>query len=125
MTGCPREQTCCFLLTPPGVGALAVIRVRGPGAATTVADLFRPATGDRGETMIPDPSQPRRLCYGQWEENGETIDDVIVCAGTSHDDIPHVDINAHAGWRIVQRILLALKQRGVVIAEADEAYRDA
>jgi tRNA modification GTPase len=116
-----RQPTLGFLLTPPGMGALAVIRVCGPDAVTAVAGLFEPVS--HSSRQAPDPGQPERLWYGRWVVNGEAVDEVIVCAGTGLDGHPQVDINAHGGIRVVERILMALQARGVELGDAAEAAR--
>ncbi|HUU85829.1 MAG TPA: GTPase [Phycisphaerae bacterium] len=114
--------THCCLLTPAGMGAIAVIRVRGPGAVAVVSELFRPKSGDKSSVL--DAQQSHRLIYGRIMVDGETLDDVIVCASTTDDGIPHVDINAHGGIRVVERILMALQDRGVSV-DQDEGRHQA
>ncbi len=116
-----RQPTLGFLLTPPGIGALAVIRVCGPEAVNAVADLFEPVS--HSSRQAPDLGQPERLWYGRWVVNGEAVDEVIVCAGTGLDGHPQVDINAHGGIRVVERILMALQARGVEMGDAAQADR--
>ena len=111
----------CFLLTPAGVGAIAVIRVAGPDAATVVAKLFRPASRSDGEA--PAVGRPQRLHHGEIVVDGETVDDVLVCASPRPDGEPQVDINAHGGVRVVERLLMALNDAGVSVGTAEQAGR--
>ena len=53
---------CCYLLTPPGAAAIAVIRVIGPTAKSIVHRVFRPAPGCRHRIEGIGP-----LLYGRIE----------------------------------------------------------
>lgn len=109
------------LLTPPGVGAIAVIRVSGPQASAMVASMFRPAGGAGG-------TRPRgdRLRYGRLIDEAESIDDVIVAVRPSEKDGREtVDISSHGGTRIVARVLRELERRGATVRSGDEATESA
>ncbi len=124
--------TECHVLTPPGMGALAVIRVHGPDAVAAVAPFFHPTTvtgrptaSAVGEGASLGPEQPHRLRYGRWVADGEIIDDVILWAGPGPTGELCVDINAHAGIRIVERILMSLRDHGVALGEPGTAIQHA
>ena len=108
----------CRLLTPPGPGAIAVLRVSGPGAVEVVGDLFHPVKRRRGVAVL-DPNSPQRLHYGQIVVDGRQVDDVIVSARLSRDGTPAVDISTHGGTRVVECLLLAVQARGVEIEARD------
>lgn len=102
---------------------MAVIRVCGPRAVEVVSRSFHPPPGRAGRW--PDPHRPERLCYGQWVIADETIDDVLVWAGTDAAGLAVVDINAHGSVRVVERILLDLEAGGVRLGEPDQASQHA
>lgn len=110
------EPTGCVLLTPAGMGAIAVIRVFGPRAVVVVGELFQPVAR-RGAPAL-DPQQPQRLSYGEIVVEGETLDEVILCASVACDGRLQVDISTHGGIRVIERVLMALQARGVSV-EAD------
>lgn len=128
----PRPQPVVQQLTATGTGALAMIRVVGPGAVDVVARFFRPGKND-----WPKPSSYGRLVYGDWvdtgrghnprpqpisdqtilrERNDEVVDDVIVCA--VRPDGTEVEISCHGGLQVTRRILRGLVRAGATISVA-------
>ncbi len=131
------------VLTPPGAGAIGVVRIVGPDAAFLVNQAFRPASGGGLSA-----DQKDRLRYGHFVDGTETIDDVIVSVTTRHgstearrhkENNPEtpkrrnaetrgeesaelvVDICAHGGVRIIERILQTLERLGASIGEPGDA----
>lgn len=96
------------VLTPPGAGAIGLIRVSGDDPTALVNVLFRPQQG-----LPLSNDAPNRLRYGRIVENDETLDDVVVVAHTI-DGRGCVDITAHGGVRVMERIVTALCERGAV-----------
>lgn len=115
MTAGGYQPNRCRLLTPARAGAIAVIRVSGPRAVEVVGELFRPPEGRRGVLAT---NRPRRLHYGQIIVEGQPIDEVLVSARMTPEGVPAVDISAHGGVRVVERILMALQARGFEIEAA-------
>ncbi|MCH9002628.1 MAG: hypothetical protein IIC02_08645, partial [Planctomycetes bacterium] len=95
----------CYLLTPPGAAAIAVIRVIGPTAKSIVDRVFRPAPGCKHQIEEIGP-----LLYGRIEgADGETIDDVLVTRTDTHRTIDAVasfavDLTTRGGVRVVERV---------------------
>ena len=150
------------VLTPPGAGAIGVVRVVGPDAVSLVNQAFRPASGG-----VLSATQGDRLRYGHFVDGTETIDDVIVSVTTRHEGKSHeatkrrsdegkerhggteaqrhegknvetpkrrnaetqgedsadlvVDISAHGGVRVIERILQTLERLGVSVGEPGDA----
>lgn len=167
------------VLTPPGAGAIGVVRVVGPDAVSLVNQAFRPASGGGLSA-----AQGDRLRYGHFVDGDETIDDVIVSVTTWHEGrkakalgtkalgIRHegtegstdagmkgsriegnedealgheeksdgatlpgqaprrsdeemgcvaVDISAHGGIRVIERILQTLERLGALVGELEDA----
>ncbi len=102
------------LLTPPGAGAIAVIRILGPNPIRLLSPLFRPMTGPSFVETRTD-----RARYGLLIDGDETIDDVLVIATTVHDQ-PVVEICAHGGVRIVERILQVLERSGAEVGAGED-----
>ena len=98
-------------MTPPGVGAIAVIRVAGPAALQIVESLFE---SDRSRGPLAD--DPQRLCYGRIVEDGDVLDDVILAPRRMADTSWEVDISLHGGVWVVTQVLLALERRGARVA---------
>jgi tRNA modification GTPase len=130
-----------MLLTPPGAGAIAVMRVVGSEAIRIANRVFR---SKRGRALSV--AEPNRLRYG-WivdDETGdrdiqptnestgihstsggcETIDDVIACVvvdvearRTAKEEAESVvELCTHGGVRVVERILQLLERHGAPLA---------
>ncbi|MEE9293765.1 MAG: GTPase [Phycisphaerae bacterium] len=98
------------VLTPAGMGAVAVIRLCGADALSVLRSVFVPKRGP-----FPNPWPPDGLVYGCFvdpQHDHETIDDGIVAVRPDHRGGHTVDFNVHAGLRVVQRMLLLLQQAG-------------
>jgi len=103
------------LLTPPGAGAIALIRVVGPDPATLVNAVFQ---GKSGLALTYDESN--RLRFGRMVDGDETLDEVVAVAHAV-GGLPAVDITAHGGTRIVERILQTLQGRGAEVCAPEDA----
>lgn len=125
-----------LLLTPPGSGAIGIVRVTGPDAASIIGKLFEPAARrgqparSSAQTQDPRIETPgpeacgslltgERLRYGRIVIEGEDVDDVIVSRASS-GSLPEFDISAHGGIRIIEKILEALERYGAPLWDADE-----
>ncbi len=126
------STTRTVLLTPSGAGAVGVIRVCGPDAIGIVEQLFHPALSknrcaDTHKKVLDEPSrargeaivarEPGRLRYGTLVDNDETIDDVLITP-LADAPSPEVEICAHGGVRVLERILQSLADRGAPLADS-------
>lgn len=94
------------LLTPPGPGGIAVIRLSGLGCMELLAQLCRPARG-RGNMRFA----PGRLSYCHLMDGNEALDEVIV-SPIGNAVGPAVEICLHGGVRVVQRAIMLLQRLG-------------
>ena len=111
------SDTIVALSTPPGAGALAVIRLSGPAAVAITAALFSKksfaqATG-------------HTLHYGtlRHPDNGEILDEVVAALyrgprSFTREDV--VEISCHGSDYVVRQVLAALLREGARLAEAGE-----
>lgn len=101
------------LLTPPGRGAVAVLRVSGNEAAQVVQSLFDPSAG-RPLTEF----EPGRIVFGRWRPTGE---EVVVCRRCG--DV--VEVHCHGGTAAAAAILETLAAHGAIQRDAldDERQR--
>ncbi|GAB2464163.1 tRNA modification GTPase MnmE [Hymenobacter qilianensis] len=110
------SDTIIALSTPPGAGAIAVIRLSGPAAFSLTDGLFR------GKTLADQPSHT--LHYGTLRESdGRIFDEVVVSLfrgpnSYTREDV--VEISCHGSDYIVQQVLAAFTRRGARLAEAGE-----
>ena len=102
-------STTSMLLTPPGAGAIAMVRVVGPEASSIVAQVFRPASSHNSNK----PSAGGTLQYGHVFDEEETLDDVLIVESAVRETTA-VDITCHGGPRIVERLLDVLQRHGAL-----------
>ncbi len=94
------EENRAIVLTPTGVGAIAVVRITGPGTARLLAEHF-----SRGW-------KEGRSVYGEILDGERVLDDglvVLLEGGTGGD------LNLHAGAWLVEGVLRLLEQEGFAI----------
>lgn len=116
------SDTIAALATPPGPGALAIIRVSGEKALTLCAALFSGkrsiglTRADRYHGRLVDPD-------GSDAADGKTIDEVILhtyVAPRSFTGENMVEINCHGGLLVVERLLDLLLRHGARLAAPGE-----
>lgn len=111
-----RSETIAAISTPPGEGAIALIRLSGPAAVEIVAPLFR---GKKPVTEI----RSHRQHFGALEAAGRKLDDVLLSlhrAPHSYTGEDVVEIACHGGVLVTRRILEALLRHGARAAEPGE-----
>ena len=111
----PEEITYAACLTPPGAGGIAVVQVIGRRAGEILAPHLKTAKPLDLNTL---PEHRLRLC--RVVDGEETIDDAVVAARRDALGRLVVDLSVHGGRRVVQRVLMLLKQAGARIVEARE-----
>jgi len=70
----PQSDTIAAVSTPPGAGAIGILRLSGPEAASIAEKCFRPL-GRKGLTEHP----PRTLVYGELLDSGGQAIDRVLC----------------------------------------------
>ena len=117
MAAFAHSDTIAALSTPPGVGALAVVRLSGPGAVSITQALF----SKRNLAAQPGHS----LHYGTLRDpdTSQVLDEVVVALyrgprSYTREDV--VEISGHGSDFIVRQILAALLRQGARLAEAGE-----
>lgn len=94
-------ENVAALLTPPGAGAIAVVRLRGPNVAEFLQEHFSARLS------------PRRCVHGTLRDGDRIIDDpVVVLTGDT------ADINLHGGEWIVRQCLELARARGFTITDS-------
>ncbi len=114
-----RNDTICAISTAFGMAAIAMIRLSGPGAISTIEKVFKPArrnirlTDQKGYSMI----------YGDISDNEGLIDTVVIGlfrAPNSYTGEDVVEISCHGSIYIQQRIMNMLTDCGIRVAEPGE-----
>ncbi|MBM3321498.1 MAG: tRNA uridine-5-carboxymethylaminomethyl(34) synthesis GTPase MnmE [Candidatus Eisenbacteria bacterium] len=115
-------DTIVAAATPPGVGALAVVRVSGPEAIPIADRVFR-------GRVRPSDAPPRTILRGEAaEENGEAIDEVLLVvfrAPHSYTGEDSVEMSCHGSPYLVRRLVRRLAEAGARLAEPGEFTRRA
>lgn len=113
------EDTICAIATPPGVGAIAIVRVSGPQARALAARLFR----SRSDL------QPHVATYGTVvDENGATLDRgvaILALAPHSYTGEDTLELQIHGSPIVARELVRALLACGVRYATAGEFSRRA
>ncbi len=96
------------VLTPPGTGAIALIRLIGPDPVSILSKSF---VHSQGRTPCPDG----KLLYGKLMDGPDILDDVLVSVEKIAEHEQAVEISCHGGVRVVQRILELLERSGAIV----------
>ncbi|GGG51301.1 tRNA uridine-5-carboxymethylaminomethyl(34) synthesis GTPase MnmE [Hymenobacter glacieicola] len=109
------SDTIVALSTPPGAGAIALVRLSGPNAIHLTDEVFA------GKRLRDQPSHT--LHVGTIRDGARIIDEVVVSLfrgphSYTREDV--VEISTHGSDYIVQELLGLLVRRGARLAEAGE-----
>lgn len=108
-------DTIVALSTPPGVGAIALVRLSGPEAA----GILRTVAPDTG------PLEPRRPTLAEIRDpdDGRVVDRALVtlfAAPASYTGEDLVEISCHGGWLTPRMVIDACRRAGAREAEPGE-----
>lgn len=109
------NDTIVALATPPGIGAIGVIRVSGSKTIAVVNDLFK------GKDLTQVASHTIHL--GTIRDEGKIIDEVLVSifkGPNSYTKEDVIEISSHGSQYILQKILTLLVGKGVRLAKPGE-----
>lgn len=112
------NDTIVALATPSGAGAVAIVRVSGPNAVDTVANVFQ-SIKDKDLRV----QKTHTLHLGYIKDGDKIIDQVLVSLfkGTnSYTGEPTVEISCHGSTFIQQQIIQLLLRKGCRMATAGE-----
>ncbi|MBD3403264.1 tRNA uridine-5-carboxymethylaminomethyl(34) synthesis GTPase MnmE [candidate division GN15 bacterium] len=116
------DDTIAAIITPPGEGGIAAIRIAGPDSRTILHSHFQPSAGDPAA-----PAQPFMLRHGYWKASeGAVIDEVTAVhmpEGQSYTGLEQVEIFGHGGRQVVRLILQTILDSGARMAEPGEFTR--
>lgn len=112
------NDTIVALATPSGAGAVAIVRVSGPQALDTVAEVFQSVKNKDLRVQ-----KTHTLHLGYIKDGDKIIDQVLVSIfkGTnSYTGEPTVEISCHGSTFIQQQIIQLLLRKGCRMATAGE-----
>lgn len=118
-TSYTKNDTICALSTPPGIGAIAIVRLSGPKAISISNIFFK----SRKANFTVDQFETHTAHFGYFSTENEVIDEVVLTIfrnphSYTGDDI--VEISCHGSEYIQQRILEVLIDAGARMARAGE-----
>lgn len=116
------EDTIAAIATPPGEGAIGIVRLSGPDAVSIASKVFVSTGGHDLATSR------RRVFHGEARDDRGPIDEVLVHVmrgphSYTCEDI--VEINCHGGAAPLQAVLEAVLARGARLATPGEFTRRA
>lgn len=111
------EDTIVALATPPGIGAISIIRLSGPDSINAVSRIFS------GKKPLIE-AVTHTVHYGKiCDSNGELIDDVLVSvfrSPNSYTGEDSIEISTHGSPIVVQKIISLLLGNNIRLAEPGE-----
>ncbi|NCC24792.1 MAG: tRNA uridine-5-carboxymethylaminomethyl(34) synthesis GTPase MnmE [Deltaproteobacteria bacterium] len=111
-------DTIAAIATPPGTGAIGIIRLTGPKSRTIAERIFT------SSSPCFDDFRPRFLHHGiVTDESGSFLDDVLIAhlpgpASFSGEDM--IEIFAHGGQTVLQTLLERILACGARLADPGE-----
>ena len=112
-------DTICAIATPPGHGAIAIIRVSGPGALTACEEIFRP----RKKGLKITRAATHTIHFGEIRDQEHILDEVLVSIFRephSYTGENAVEISCHGSSYIQQKIIELLLSKGARLAKPGE-----
>jgi tRNA modification GTPase len=109
------EDTIVALATPPGIGAIGVIRVSGPESFGVVGRLF--------PSKDLEKQASHTLHVGFLKEGEETLDEVVVSlyrGPRSYTGEDVVEVSCHGSPYVQERVIQAILRQGARLARAGE-----
>ncbi|MFP4452508.1 MAG: tRNA uridine-5-carboxymethylaminomethyl(34) synthesis GTPase MnmE [Desulfosalsimonas sp.] len=130
------RSTIAAIATPEGFGGIGIIKVSGPDAFSVAGSVFMHGSYDPDNRQTSESAgknlsfSPWRLYYGHIvdPDSGRMIDEVVLAvmpAPRSYTREDVVEIQAHAGPKVLHSILDLLITRGVRPARPGEFTRRA
>ena len=117
------DDIICAISTPPGMGAIAVLRLSGEGSIALVDTFFESPSRKK----LVD-QQPYTVHFGKIMHNSTVLDEVLVTvfhAPHSFTGEESIEIACHGSVYIQQKMMELLIHRGARMAEAGEFTRRA
>ena len=114
-----RQETICAIATPPGLGAIAIIRLSGPDALTICEEVFSP----KKKGLKITEAATHTIHFGTIMKDKELLDEVLVSVFRephSYTGENAVEISCHGSSYIQQKIVELLISKGARLAKPGE-----
>ncbi|HRH65439.1 MAG TPA: tRNA uridine-5-carboxymethylaminomethyl(34) synthesis GTPase MnmE [Bacteroidia bacterium] len=115
-----RQDPIIAIATPPGTGAIAVIRLSGTGCIGIVSPLFK---SRKKKQNFLEQSDSHSLYFGVIEEDGILLDEILLSVFKgphSYTGDDTIEISCHGSPYIQQQIVSLFLKRGVRLAQPGE-----
>ncbi|NOX85237.1 MAG: tRNA uridine-5-carboxymethylaminomethyl(34) synthesis GTPase MnmE, partial [Chlorobi bacterium] len=113
------DDTICAVASPPGTGAIAIVRLSGSESLSIALSLFKPEKTELHKNTIKN----HHLYFGTITYNEKIIDEVLL----SYFKAPHsytgedvIEISCHGSQYIQQKLLEILLESGARLAKPGE-----
>ena len=114
----PPDDTITAIATAPGVGAVGIVRLSGPGCYRVADKMFRPKAGGR-VSDVP----AGRVVYGRIHDGDEVVDEALGLtfrAPRSYTGQDVVEFQTHGGPAVLRRVLELCTTHGARLARPGE-----
>ena len=109
------DDTIVALATPPGIGAIGVIRVSGPDCFRIVGRLF--------PSKDLEQQRSHTLHVGFLKEGDEALDEVVISlyrGPRSYTGEDVIEVSCHGSPYVLERVMQAILRQGARLARAGE-----
>jgi tRNA modification GTPase len=113
------NDTICAISTPPGLGAIAVIRLSGPAAFNTSKKIFHPAEKNLDLLQVASHT----IHFGTIGDTTGMLDEVLLSifkAPHSYTGEDVIEISCHGSPYIQQKVIELLLENGLRLANPGE-----
>ena len=114
-----KNDTICAVATPPGTGAIAIVRMSGPESLDIAFKLFFPFQKNLEKKQV----KSHHMYYGEIRTEKELVDEVLFTffkAPRSYTGEDSVELSCHGSEFIQQKIIELLIKNGARFAEPGE-----
>jgi len=114
-----KTDTICAIATPPGTGAISVIRLSGPESLSIARKYFNPVQKKSSENSF----ESHKMYFGRFEKEQQIIDEVLLTyfkSPNSYTGEEAVEISCHGSEFIQQKIIELLLDAGARLADPGE-----
>ncbi len=113
------EDTICALATPPGMGAIGVIRLSGPKSIEIAESIY--SSPNKNKSLLDAKGQT--LHFGAVRDGDDLVDEVLISlfrAPHSYTGEDVIEINIHGSTFIQRKMMELLVRKGARPARAGE-----
>jgi len=114
-----KTDTICAIATPPGTGAISIIRLSGPESLSIAQKFFKTPSSKKGLK----PLESHKMYFGKFVDDDQIIDEILLTyfkSPHSYTGEEAVEISCHGSEFIQQKIIELLLNGGARLADPGE-----